>query len=106
MEQKECILKGTEYWEQLVRQLGFLDIKILENLYLPAATTTYFDALLKKLYRLNVKRTAIRNHVRKLEELGLIETIKSGLLLVNSISDIQDNARKLIVRCKLRWDEC
>ncbi|MEW6040589.1 MAG: HTH domain-containing protein [Elusimicrobiota bacterium] len=97
-------LKGHEFWEHLVHRIGFLDIKILENLYIPSATTTYFNALLKKMNRLNVKRTAIRNHIDKLEELGLIETIKSGILLVNSIPEIQDNVKKLIIRCKLRWD--
>ena len=103
--ENKCILTKAIEWEQLVKRLHFLDIKILENLYLPEPTATYFKALERKFDRVNVKRTAIRNHIKKLEDLGLLETLKSGILLVNSIPQIAENVRMLIIHSKLRWGE-
>ena len=105
MIENKLILKEAQNWEQLVHRLHFLDIKILEQVYLPQPTTTYFNALLSKTRKMNVKRTAIRNHIRKLEEFGLLKTIKSGILVINSIPEIAENVTKLILRCKLRWGE-
>jgi len=101
---QSCLYK-TDQWEQLVKQIQFLDIKILEYVYFQCQGTTYFNSLLTRIARLNVKRTAVRNHIDKLEQLGLIKTIKSGILLINSVPEITDNVKKLVIRCKLRFDE-
>ena len=103
--QKHAAFNEAEQWEQLVCELHFLDIKILEYVYLRCQGAIYFNALLKSISKFNVKRTAVRNHIAKLEELGLIETIKSGMLFVNSIPEISENVKKLILKSKLRWDE-
>ena len=105
MIEKECVLIKAEQWEQLVCKLHFLDIKILEYVYLRNPGTTYFNSMLKDISKLNVKRTAIRNHISKLENLGLIQTVKSGILIINSMPETSENIRKLILRCKLRWNE-
>lgn len=94
-----------DFWENLVKTLHFLDIKILEYLYLPESTTTYFKILLKEFEKFNIKRDALRNRISKLEKLGLIKTINSGILLINSIPQISDNVQKLVLLCKLRWQE-
>ena len=104
MIKEKCILNETRQWEQLVCKLHFLDIKILEYIYFQNPGTTYFKALTMNIYKLNIKRTAIRNHIAKLEELGLIETVKSGILLINSVPEISDNVKRLILRCKMRWN--
>ena len=102
---ENVLLLKPEAWESLLNKLSFIDIKILELLYLPEITTTYFIALEKKIKNLNVKRTAVRNHVQKLEEFGLLKTINSGILLINSIPEIAENVKKLVLLCKLRWSE-
>ena len=96
---------SAQFWENLVYRLHFLDIKILECLYFPEPTTTYFKDLQNQIGRWNVKRTAIRNRVRKLERLGLLKTINSGLLFINSNPQMTENVQKLILRCKTRWQE-
>lgn len=97
--------KETGFWEGLVHTLHFLDIKLLEWLYLPELTTTYFKELLNRLQRYNIKRDAVRNRIKKLEKLGLIETVNGGILVINSIPQIADNVRKLILCWKHRWGE-
>jgi len=88
-----------------MQKLHFLDIKILEYVYLQESGASYFSALEKAMARMNIKRTAIRNHIDKLEELGLIKTVRSGVLLVNSVNDISANVGNLIKICKCRWNE-
>ncbi|OGR46958.1 MAG: hypothetical protein A2X34_09700 [Elusimicrobia bacterium GWC2_51_8] len=102
IEQKQ-ILQNVEFWEQLIHTLHFLDIRILEHVYLRDSGASYFAALEKTMGKMNVRRTAIRSHVTKLETLGLIKTIRSGILVVNSVPEISENVGKLITLCKLRW---
>ena len=105
LETQKLQTQTVQFWEKLVHTLHFLDVKILECLYLPEPTTTYFRSLMNQIGRWNVKRTAIRNRVTKLEKLGLLETINSGLLVINSIPQIADNIQKMILHCKIRWQE-
>lgn len=71
MKEQKQILHNLEFWEQLVGRLHFLDIRILEYVYVQENGATYFTSVEKAMKKMNVRRTAIRNHTRRLEEFGL-----------------------------------
>ena len=92
-----------EFWESLDKQLKISDIFILEMLYLPSATATFMQDIVNRLERLNLKRTAVRNRLNRLEKLGLIKLNRSSLTCVNSIPAIEIFVKKLIINCKMRF---
>lgn len=90
-------------WSDLVFQLRIDEVKILELVYLPSSKPITFKEIDKQIRRLNLCTKTARRKVKKLEELGLIEVIKSYGLFINPIYKIENNAIELIRQCKLKF---
>ena len=98
------ILHSThEFWDYLLLHLRFADIQLLSLLYMPKPTTSYFEELVAKMSRCNIKRTAVRNTLGKLSKIGLVETINSGLLCVCPVLKLNEQMRKFVVLAKMRF---
>lgn len=91
------------FWELLLQNLRFSDMKILEHMYLPEIKYVAFIELEKKMKFFQIKRTALRNKVDKFDKLGLIVCMNSGLLFVNGEFKLQRNMINLIKLCKAKF---
>lgn len=91
------------FWELLVKRLKIIDVFILEILYVPHATATFMQDVVNRIGKYNLQRTAIRNRLDRLELLGLIKLQRSSLTCVNSIPSLEQNMKRLIICCKMRF---
>lgn len=76
--------------QELLKDLHALQIDVLENLYANSRVITFQH--LKKIFslRYNVSDKTLRRRIDKLEEMGLIESIKSYEKLIRPIPKIKD----------------
>ena len=95
--------ESSDFWNYLLSELRYDEIRILELLYLPKPTTTYFKELSNKLALHNIERTAIRSKIDRLAKIGLIEIINAGILCIDSIPAISEHLQKFIVLAKMRF---
>jgi len=91
------------FWNLLIKKLKIIDVFILEILYVPRSTATFMQDVVNRIGKYNLQRTAIRNRLDKLELLGLIKLQRSSLTCVNSIPSMEENVKRLIVCCKMRF---
>lgn len=92
-----------KFWEVLIKKLKIIDVFILELLYIPRSTATCMQDVVNRMSKYNLQRTAVRNRLDRLELLGLIKLRRSSLTCVNSIPALEQNVKKLIVCCKVRF---
>jgi len=84
-------------WEDLLFQLRHLEIRILELIYLPESKPLALDTIIQKTTRLGYSARTIRRKIHKLETLGLIHVIRSTIMIINPIFEIQKNVKTLTV---------
>ncbi|KKW22069.1 MAG: hypothetical protein UY62_C0012G0005 [Parcubacteria group bacterium GW2011_GWF2_50_9] len=94
---------NPRFWALLIKKLKVIDIFILEILYVPRSTATFMQDVVNRIGKYNLQRTAIRNRLDRLELLGLIKLQRSSLTCVNSIPALEQNIKKLIICCKMRF---
>lgn len=98
------LYESSEFWNHLLTNLHFTEVKTLEYLYCPDLTSMCFNDLVHKMATsCNIKRTAVRNIVYKLEKIGLIESVNSGLLFLYPTSNLKDYVQKFIALSKARF---
>lgn len=90
-------------WEGLTNKIDLLDIRILEQLYVPKATATTLMDLTKSLKKYNINKMRISRRLRRLEGFGIIKLIKkTNPLGIWGLPEIGSNVKKLIVGNK-KW---
>ena len=89
-------------WEDLVFNLRHIEIRILEIIYLPEPKPLALNTLFQKTKRLNYSERTIRRKIHKLETLGLINVVRSTIMIINPILNLHKNIKKLTVLWNLR----
>jgi len=82
-------------WEELVFSLRHLEIRILEIIYLPEPIPMAFGTLIQRARGLNYSERTLRRKILKLENLGLINVIRSAVILINPIIDLEKRIKSL-----------
>ena len=95
--------ESPEFWNYLLSNLHFTEIKILEALYFPVPVSMYFDELVQKISKCNIRRTALRNIISKLERVGLVKSANSGLLFIFPELNLNEHMKRFIVLAKARF---
>lgn len=95
---------SERFWLALTKRLTIIDIFILQILYVPTSTATHLQDIVNRISKYNLRRTAVRNRLDKLESLGLIKMTRSSLTCVNSIPALESRVKKLIMFCKLKFE--
>ena len=91
------------FWELLLQNLRFSDMKILEHMYLPEIKNLAFLELEKTMKIFQIKRSSLRRKIEKFDRLGLIICLKSGFLFIRGEFKIQKNMVNLIKLCKIKF---
>ena len=76
-------------WEDLLFQLRHLEIRILELIYLPESKPLDLNTLIKKANKLGYSDRTIRRKIQNLETLGLIRMIRSTIMIINPILELE-----------------
>ena len=84
-------------WENFLFQLRHLEIRILELIYLPESKPLDLNTLIKKANKLGYSDRTIRRKIQNLETLGLIRMIRSTIMIINPILELEKNIQKLIL---------
>lgn len=94
---------SKEYWDFCARNLSLTDIKILEYIYSKGCLA--FLELLPAMaqHPVGLKRFAVRKRINRLKELGLIDVINSGILILNTIPRIEADVKRFILLWKAKF---
>ena len=84
-------------WEDLLFELRHLEIRILEIIYLPEPKPLAFSTLVQRTKGLNYSVRTLRRKIHKLETLGLIDVIRSTVMIINPILNLQKNIKTLTI---------
>jgi hypothetical protein len=90
-------------WENLIFNLKYHEIKVLELIYLPEPKPVTFKRIRMFFLKMNYCEMTARRKLKKLENIGLIKVINSGVLLINPVNGLQNNVIKLIRQCMIRY---
>jgi len=94
------IKKNLHYeinWEELLFDLRHLEIRILELIYLPEPRTFALGKFIQKIKKLNYSEKTIRRKLKNLENLGLIQVIRSTIMIINPVLDLAKNIKTLTI---------
>ena len=84
-------------WEDLLFQLRHLEIRILELIYLPEPKPLAFNMLIQRTKKMGYSNRTIRRKIQKLETLNLIHVIRSTIMIINPILNLQKNIKTLTI---------
>jgi len=62
-------------WQELDRCMDFVNLRILEQIYIPKAKATVLYELSRKLKRYGIKELRIARRLKTLEKIGVIKII-------------------------------
>lgn len=83
-------------WEELLKTIDFLSLKILDHIYLKDQLTLH--KLSRELTRFGVCSATIRNRLADLEDRGLIEVVPdSNPLCLAKKFNLEENVKRLII---------
>ena len=89
--------KDNINWEDLLFCLRHLEIRMLELIYLPEPKPLAMGILIQKTRKLGYSARTIRRKIHKLERLGLIRVIRSTIMIINPILELQKNIKNLSI---------
>ncbi len=84
-------------WEDLLFELRHLEIRLLEIIYLPEPKPLAFRTLVQRTKGLNYSARTLRRKIHTLETLGLIDVIRSTVMIINPILNLQKNIKTLTI---------
>lgn len=91
-------------WSKLLFELSVEDILILEQLYLVHGSPRSLADLQRALAHLNIHPRTVARHCRRLEKIGLLNTISSIDLLINPVVALEPNVQRLVRLWQIRED--
>jgi len=84
-------------WENLLFELRHLEIRILEIIYLPQARPFALGTLIQRTKALSYSARTIRRKIQRLAALGLIDVIRSTVMIINPVLNLQKNIKSLTI---------
>jgi len=85
------------HWDDLLFELRHLEIRILGLVYLPEPKSLALGTIIQKTAKLGYSTRTVRRKIRRLEILGLIQVIRSTIMIINPVLNLEKNIKTLTV---------
>jgi len=93
----EHLAENNINWEDLLFNLRHLEIRMLELIYLPEPKPLTLGTLIQRIKKMGYSNRTIRRKIHRLEKLGLIRVIRSTVMIINPIFELQKNIKNLTI---------